>query len=80
MPNAIQPQEYSRGSGTDGASHTTDRDGNLNIFNVEHDDDDLWLNGNNGHPDNFWNADNRFVFGRRNYLRFLAPPMCGVEF
>lgn len=43
----------------------TDRDGRLYIFLVEHDDDGLWLRGYNGHPDYFWHADHRFVFGRR---------------
>jgi len=51
--------------------YTTDSDGNLNVFNVEHDDSDLWLNANYGNPDNFWNADNRWVFVRpRNSLHF----------
>ncbi len=43
----------------------TDRDGDFSIFNVEHDDDELWLRGNDGHPDYVWDADCRFVFGRR---------------
>lgn len=64
------PFEYSKGSGTGGTPHATDSDGNRNIFAVDHDNDELWLNGNNGHPENFWNSDNRFVFLRRNYLRF----------
>lgn len=55
----------------EGALHTTDSNGNLNVFNVEHDKDERWLNANNGNPDNFWNADNRFVFVRpRNSLHF----------
>lgn len=62
MPNTIQPQEYSRGGGMEGTSYRTDSDGNLNIFNVEHDDDDLWLNANYGNPDNFYNGNNRFLF------------------
>jgi hypothetical protein len=70
IANKIQLEEYSTGSGTGGALYATDRDGDRNIFNVEHDSDDLWLNANNGHPDNVWNADNRFVFARRNYPRF----------
>ena len=64
MPNAIQPKEYSMGSGTGGILYISDSDGNLNIFKVEHNDNDLWLNGNNGNPDNFWNDNNRFVFVR----------------
>ena len=70
------PFEYSKGSGTEGTTHATDRDGNRNIFAVDNDNDELWLNDNNGHPDNFWNADNRFVFVRRNYLRF-SPELSG---
>ena len=62
MPNAIQPREYSMGSGTGGALYISGSDGNLNIFKVEHDDNDLWLNGNNGNPDNFWGGHDRFVF------------------
>ena len=68
--------EYSRGSGSERISYITDSDGDLNVFHVEHDNDELWLNGNNGHPDNFWNSDYRFVFVRRNYTRF-SPDFSG---
>ena len=58
----------------------TDSDGNLKVFNVKRNDNgELWLNGNNGHPDNFWNADNRFVFLCRNSFHFssaLAGEFC----
>jgi len=37
-------------------------DGDLKLFNVERNDDDLWLNSNYGNSDKFWNNDNRFVF------------------
>ena len=53
-----------------GALYITDSVGNPNVFNVNHDDDDQWLNANNGHADNFWNADNRFAFVPRNSLQF----------
>ncbi|MDE2021753.1 MAG: hypothetical protein KGI71_02415 [Patescibacteria group bacterium] len=43
----------------------TDSDGNRDIFAVGHDIDRLWLYGNYGHPESFWNADYRFVFLRR---------------
>jgi len=66
--NTIQPQEHSRGSGTGGALHVTDSDGDLNVFEVEHNSDGRWLNSNNSKPDNVWNADNRWVFARRNAL------------
>lgn len=48
----------------------TDADGNPNVFNVNHDDDGLFLNANNGDADNHWDANNRFVFVRRNFLYF----------
>lgn len=71
MPNAIQPPEYSKGSGTGGIPYSTDSDDNLKVFNVNTDCDDRWLNSNNGKPDNFWNGNNQWVFVRpRNSLRF----------
>ena len=55
------------GGGIDGTSHATDSDGDLNVFNVERNDDgSQWLNSNYDNPDNVWNADNRWVFLRRN--------------
>jgi|GEM_PF-2187074 len=59
----------------DGASHETDSDGNLKLFNLEHNDDGLWLNANNGNPDNQWNASNRWVFVRNSVQ--VSPPMGG---
>ena len=53
-------------------------DGNLNVFNVEHNDDGRWLNTNYGNPDNMWNPDNRWVFARRNSLYF--PVQAGFSF
>ena len=41
-----------------------------NIFNVEHDDDDLWLNYNYAFPGSVWDADFQWVFVRRYYLCF----------
>jgi hypothetical protein len=46
------------------------------VFNVEHDDNGLWLNSNNGHPDNFWNGNNRWVFVRPA-TGFVSPPYLG---
>ena len=43
-------------------AYLSDSDDDLNVFNVEHDDDGLRLNTDNGHPDNRFNADNRVVF------------------
>lgn len=58
-------------SGLDGALYVTDSDGNLKVFNVERNENGLWLNSNYGNPDNFWNGDNRWVFIRRNSLLLL---------
>lgn len=43
----------------------TDSFGNLSIFHVGHDDDDLWLYGNRGYSVPFWDAHYRFVFRLR---------------
>ena len=62
------------GSGMDGASYITDRNGNPNVFNLERNDNGLWLNNNWANPDNRWNADNEFVFRLRKYffsVRFM---------
>ena len=53
----------------EGISYETDSDGNLKVFNVEHNDYGLWLNTNYDNPDNVWNASNRWVF-RRNFRYF----------
>ncbi len=49
-----------------------DSDGNLNVFNVERNDDDRWLNTNIGHPDNTWNPENVWVFSRSYPHSFLS--------
>lgn len=41
-----------------------DPDGSPHVFDVNRNDDGLWLNTNDGRPDNEWNPDNRFVFLR----------------
>ena len=49
----------------------TDSDGDLSVFDVKRDDDGRsWLDAHDGHPSNFWNADNRFVFVSRRFLHF----------
>jgi hypothetical protein len=59
------------GSGLDGILYGTDSDDDLNIFNVNHDNDERWLNTYNGNPDNTWNPDDRFVVVvPRNSLHF----------
>ncbi len=62
----------------DGTSYIADRDGNPNVFNVNRNDDGLWLNNDWGRHDNRWNADNEFVFSLRNYF-FSAPTKCGFS-
>lgn len=64
------------GGGTDGTLYKTDSDGNLNVFNVEHDNDERWLNTNHGNPDNFWNGNNVWVFAFRELLHF-SPRLWG---
>ena len=71
MLNSIQSGEHSTDGGMDGLSYITDSDGNLNVFNVERDHDEQWLNTNWFNPQNTWDDDNRFVFVRpRNYQDF----------
>lgn len=45
-----------------------DSDGNPNVFNVEHDDNERWLNTNWTNPTNQWNPENVWVFLRSNPL------------
>ena len=40
----------------------TDSDGDLRRFNVERDDNDLWLHSDDGRSDRFWHSGDRFVF------------------
>lgn len=57
-----------------GTSYGTDANCDLNVFNIEHDDNGLWLNSNNGYPNTLYNPDNRFVcVVPRNYLCFSPP-------
>lgn len=39
--------------------------GGLDVFYVEHDDDELWLDSVSGGPVSFWDGSDRFVFVRR---------------
>lgn len=69
------------GSGTDGLAYGTDSDGDLNVFNVDHDDNGRWLNSNYGKPDNVWNPDNQWVFVLpRQSLRYLSLVVLAGEF
>lgn len=49
----------------------TDRNGNPNVFNLNSDDAQLNLNGNNAHSDNRWNSDNQFVFLATLFISLL---------
>ena len=40
----------------------TDSNGGLSVFSVGHGGRERWLNGNDGHPDYFYNGSYRFVF------------------
>src|ERR1700733_14301561 len=67
------------GSGFDGVAYITDSDGNPNVFNVERDEDGLWLNNNFAKPTNKWNPENKFLFRLRKY--FLSALIgCGFSF
>lgn len=63
-------------SATGGTSYDTDFDRNPNVFNLERNDDGLWLNNDWAKPDNTWNPDNEFDhFMKRNikakyYIRY----------
>ncbi len=52
-----------------GMEPITNSDGDLRVFRVVHDDEDLWLNSCCGSPDIFWGADRRWVFLRRKPAR-----------
>ena len=53
----------------DGGLYKTDSNGNLKVFNVGHNENGLWLNSNYANPDNFYNGNKVWVFGRK-YLCF----------
>lgn len=65
-------------SALDGTSHGTDSDGNPNVFNLERNEDGLWLNDKWANPDNEWNLDNELVLRRRNC--FLSAILTGRGF
>ena len=65
------------GGGKDGKLHITDRNGNPNVFNLEHNDNGLWLNNNWTNPTNKWNLDNELMFRLRKY--FFTAPCCDTN-
>ena len=74
MSNPIQLGENSTSSGKEGISHSTDSDGDLNVFNLKHDSNGLYLNSNNGDSDTRYYPSNRFVcVVSRNYPCFSPP-------
>lgn len=64
-------------SGMGGTLYSTDSDGNPNVFEVDNDNDERWLNSNNGNADNVWNADNRWVFVRPRKSHHFSPRLSG---
>jgi len=53
------------------AHHTKpDPGGNPNVFKLNRDGDDLWLNNNWANPENQWNPNNEFVFRARKCFLF----------
>ena len=53
------------GSDIEGIVHTTDRNGDPNVFNLNHNGDQPKLNANNAKSDKRWNSNNKFVFRYR---------------
>ncbi len=58
------------GSVIDGTLYRTDRNGNPNVFRIDHDDNGMWLNNNWANPTNKWNPNNEFLFSLREYILF----------
>ena len=48
----------------------TDLGGNPNVWNVNANDGDRWLDNNDAKPSNRWNGNNKFVFRTRNSFLF----------
>ncbi len=57
---------FSRDGDIDGTLYITDSDDNPNVFKLNRNDDDLWLNNNWTKPANKWNPKDEFVFRLRN--------------
>src|SRR3989344_3857926 len=53
--------------------HNTDRNSNSNVFNLERNEDGLWLNNNWANPDNHWDPGDQCVFSLRKFYLFPAP-------
>ncbi|MEA3249820.1 MAG: hypothetical protein U9Q03_05730 [Patescibacteria group bacterium] len=58
------------GSVPGGFPYITDSDGDPNMFNLNRNDDGLWLNANYANPDNRWNPGKRWLLVRRDRLHF----------
>ncbi len=79
MSNSIQSREYSKDGGIEDVLYITDSDGDPNVFNVNRNDSELWLNANHAHSGNLWNPDNLWAFcPPRNC--FLSPVIYWQEF
>ena len=70
MPNTIQLQEHSRGSGTEGILYNSD--GKANLLDVNRNDDGCWLNAYYDNPENRWNRDNGFAFVVSQLFSFFS--------
>ena len=75
MPDSIQLQEYSRGSGMDDTSCNSD--GNPNLLGANRNDNGHWLNAYYDKPDNRWNRNNGFAFAVSQIFSFLSLLYCG---
>ena len=65
------------GSGIDDALYIRNSDGYLNVFNVERNDSELWLNSNYDNPDYVWDADNQWVFIRSHNSLYFSHLLMG---
>jgi hypothetical protein len=70
MPNTIQPQEHSRGSGTEDILY--DSDGDPNLLDVNRNGGGRWLNAYYDNPDNRWDRDDGFAFVVSQLSSFLS--------
>lgn len=64
-------------SGTGGTLYSTDSDGNPNVFEVDNDNDERWLNSNYGIADFVWFAVDQWVFVRPRKSHHFSPALLG---
>jgi hypothetical protein len=78
MPNKIQLEEYSTGSGKEGMSCNSD--GDPNLLNANRNDDGRWLNTYYDRLDDKWNRNSGFAFALSKLFSFLLSLFCGRVF